>query len=278
MKIYFTILLALCSINSFSQNKTDSISLIPTDTTTKKLAKVEHAEPLYIDLMRDLGAKKGEAEVNIGMEINIHNKYDEYYGFLEYEWAIANRLGLEVEVPFSFNHKSKGNDQNIILPGNKIEGVKLASQYTFLVNEKKKLSMAIAYVHEFELSTFKEIANRDQIFTGMKMTPVFIAAKNFSNINTMLYTGPVFEHNYHQNSINTGATINASVMFVIPHTKNFIGLENNIDFDKNNFNYYLHPQIKLAIKHNLMIGLVTGIPIANRNSRGDVMTRLIWEL
>lgn len=278
MKIYYAVLMILFSINAFCQSQLDTLKQNNPDTIVKKLPpKVDHAEPLYIDLMRDLGARKGEAEINVGFGRNNHRNYNEYYGFVEYEWAVADRLGMEVEVPFSFNQASKGNDRKFSLPGNKVEGLKLATQYTFLVNEKRKLSMAVAYVHEFEFNTFKQLGHQGSIFTGMKMNPVFIAAKNFSNFNTLLYTGPVIEQNYREHRVETAATINASLMYVIPNTKNFVGLENNMDIDKEGFHYYLRPQVKVAIKHNLMIGLVAGIPITNEGSKGDLMTRIIWE-
>lgn len=269
----------LLSIHAFCQNQLDTIKHNTNDTISKELpAKVNHAEPLYIDLMRDLGARKGEAEINVGLGRNNHKDYNEYYGFVEYEWAIANRLGMEVEVPFSLSQANKGGSQELSIPGNKIEGLKLATQYTFLVNEKRKLSMAIAYVHEFELNTFKQLAHRGSVFTGMRMNPVFIAAKNFYNLNTLLYTGPVINKEYSKHSVKTAAKVNASIMYVIPNTKNFVGIENNMDFDKDGFHYYLRPQLKVAIKHNLMIGLVAGIPISNEKSRGDLMTRIIFEL
>lgn len=164
------------------------------------------------------------------------------------------------------------------MPGNKVEGLKLASQCTFLVNETRKLPMAIAYVHEFEFNTFKKLSHQGSIFKGMRMNPVFIAAKNFHNFNTIIYSGPVFNNDYKEHIIETGATINAGCLYVIPNTKNFIGLENNMDIDENGFHDYLRPQIKIAIKHNLMIGLVGGIPIPHEKSRGDLMTHIIWEL
>ena len=37
-------------------------------TETELPVKVHHIEPLYIDLVRDLGARKGEKELNIGAE------------------------------------------------------------------------------------------------------------------------------------------------------------------------------------------------------------------
>ncbi len=67
-------------------------------------------------------------------------------------------------------------------------------------------------------------------------------------------------------------------MYVLPNSKNFIGLKNNMDIDHDGFHYTFRPQIRLAIQHNLMIGLVTGVPITKHTGTNlDVMTRIIWE-
>ena len=73
--------------------------ITPTDSTDEIRAKVLHAEPLYIDLIRDLGARKGEKEWNVGMGMTDRLSYDSYEFLVEYEWAPINRLGLEIEVP-----------------------------------------------------------------------------------------------------------------------------------------------------------------------------------
>ncbi|SMB98017.1 hypothetical protein SAMN00120144_3514 [Hymenobacter roseosalivarius DSM 11622] len=70
--------------------------------------KVLHAEPLYIDLIRDLGARKGEKEWNVGLGLTDNLRYDSYQLLVEYEWAPINRLGLEVEVPLTF-YSGNGN-------------------------------------------------------------------------------------------------------------------------------------------------------------------------
>ena len=101
MKIYITIQLTILSLIAFGQNQLNKPKAIANDTTLMKLSpKVEHAEPLYIDLMRDLGARKVEAEINVGFGRNNHHYYNEFNGFLEYKRAKANRLDMEVEVPF----------------------------------------------------------------------------------------------------------------------------------------------------------------------------------
>ena len=71
------------------------------DDEEGKPLKLHHAEPLYIDLMRDLGARKGEREWNVAMGVTENNGYYEFYPLVEYEWAVVDRLSLEVEVPFS---------------------------------------------------------------------------------------------------------------------------------------------------------------------------------
>lgn len=67
----------------------------------KEPAKVLHAEPLYIDLIRDLGARKGEKEWNIGLGLTDNQRFDSYEALVEYEWAPIDRFGLEVELPFT---------------------------------------------------------------------------------------------------------------------------------------------------------------------------------
>lgn len=243
---------------------------------TNLLPKVDHAEPLFNDLMRDIGARKGEAEINVGFGVADHNNYTEYFGFIEYEWAIANRLGMEVEIPFSFN-KEDGIG-NAAIPNNRIEGIKLATQYTFYVNEKTQTSMAVAYIHEFELNYLKKLDGDGAFFTGMRMNPVFIIAKKFDNFNTTVFGGPVVEQVFDTGKVHVLGTLNASVLYQLPSSKNFIGIENNIDFKQDRFQYVLRPQIKVGLLHNLAVGFVTGIPVSSdKDVKMDFLTRIIWE-
>lgn len=269
LKVYFTCtFLILALISAFAQE-------VNNQSEKKLLPKVEHAEPLYNDLMRDLGARKGEAEINIGMGLADHTDYIEHFGFVEYEWAFANRLGVEVEIPFSFNRRI--GPLNAQIPNNRIEGVKLASQYTYYVNEKTQTSMAVAYVHEFELNYLNKL-DEDRFFTGMRMNPLLIIAKKFQNLNTIIFGGPVIKNKFETGDTKVSGTVNASVLYQLQKTKNFIGIENNFDFRSDRFNYVIRPQVKVGILHNLAIGLVTGIPITSvKEMRLDFLTRIIWE-
>ncbi|MGB6153627.1 MAG: HAEPLYID family protein, partial [Pricia sp.] len=143
-----------------------------------------HAEPLYIDLIRDLGARKGEKEWNLGFGITDRNRYDEYEALIEYEWAPIDRLGLEVELPFSiFPGGINGN-----APSSKMNSLKFAGQYSFLVSERLNASMAVGYIHEIELTEFTNYG-KETLFTGNIYNPIYIIAKRWGqNFHSLLYT------------------------------------------------------------------------------------------
>lgn len=60
-------------------------------------------------------------------------------------------------------------------------------------------------------------------------------------------------------------------------TRNFIGIELNKEFRSNDFDMVIRPQMRVGISDNLMIGIVTGIPIDRENQRFSTFLRLIYE-
>lgn len=239
----------------------------------KEPIKNLHAEPLYIDLIRDLGARKGEKEWNIGVGITDRNVYDEYEALIEYEWAPVDRLGLEVELPFSIFP----NSQNGNAPSSNLNSLKLAGQYSFFVSEKSKTSMALGYIHEFEMTDFDNYG-KGRLFTGNIYNPFYIVAKRWGhNFHTLLYTGPQFIHHFSDASVDTNWQINSNVHYMIRGTRNFIGIEFNKNVSKSDFDMTIRPQMRVSIADNLLIGIVTGIPIVRENERFSTFLRLIYE-
>lgn len=252
---------------------TDSLYIQEVESL-KKPIKVLHAEPLYIDLIRDLGALKGEKEWNIGIGMTDNITHDEYTALVEYEWAPINRLGLEVELPFSIYYPTNGNAD---IPGSKLNSIKIAAQYTFFVSEKRKTSMAVGYIQEFGLADFKNYGN-DTFFTGNGYNPFFVAAKRWGqNFHTLIYTGPQFIHHFSDNTTSTNWQINSNFHYMIPGTRNFIGIEFNKELKKNDFDMTIRPQMRVVITDNLLVGIVTGIPINRENQRFSSFLRLIYE-
>lgn len=278
-QLLYSVSLFLIGQTTFSQTEKeientlkDSLYIEEVQNKTEK-SKVLHAEPLYIDLIRDLGARKGEKEWNVGFGITDNYEYDEYSALIEYEWAPIDRLGLEVELPFTIYPSNK----NGTAPGSKLNSLKLAGQYSFLVSEKMKTSLAIGYIHEFEMNEFDNYKN-GKLFVGNIYNPLFVAAKRWgNNFHTLLYTGPLFIHHFEENSTHTNWQINSNIHYMIPGTRNFIGIEFNKEVTKTDFDMIIRPQMRVGIADNLLIGIVTGIPISRENQRFSTFFRLIYE-
>lgn len=246
--------------------------------TIVKPLKLHHAEPLYIDLIRDLGARKGEKEINVGFGVSDEKEYISYTGFAEYEFAIADRLGFEVEMPFEIcQGQQRSETGNVDIPENRLEGLKLATQYTFWVSEKYQTSMAVGYIQEFELSCVSDIANKSKLFEGTLYNPIFIAAKRLTkNIHALLYTGPLFEQKFKTNAWNASAEVNANLHYVF-NNGNFVGLETNMEFSDEKPSIVFRPQFKIQFSDRVSLGLAAGLPITETSRHGlSGMTRLIW--
>jgi hypothetical protein len=260
--------LFLLVLNLPSMAQTDSLS-------DKKPLKIRHAEPLYMDLIRDLGARKGEREWNAGYGIEGHKDYTVNTTFLEYEFSPLNRLGLEIEIPFSF-YRSAGEPEGDV-PRSRMEGLKLAAQYTFLVSQKYQMSMAAGYMHAFRMHSFYSIDKGRGMLKGHHSSPFLIIARKWgSRINTMVYTGPEWEFTPGEPGRKMFYQVNASVHYVLP-SGHFAGLEVNNESGMYERHTVFRPQVKLVLNNNLAVGLITGIPARLNKTGMSFMTRIIFE-
>jgi hypothetical protein len=241
----------------------------------KEPDKVLHAEPLYIDLIRDLGARKGEKEWNLGLGLTDNLRFDSYEALIEYEWAPRDRLGLEVELPFTFYSPLSGT-ANDSIPSNRLNSIKMAVQWSFFVNEPMATSMAIGYINEFELSDFRNFG--EPFIKGNVYNPFLVVAKRWgNNFHSLIYTGPMIEQSFSSSKFHTTYDINTSFHYMISGTRNFIGVEFNKTIDNKDFDMTMRPQMRLGIADNLLIGIVMGIPVSRENQRLSTFVRLIWE-
>lgn len=255
----------------------DSMFIDKFENKKNEPLKLLHAEPLYIDLIRDLGARKGEREWNFGAGLTDNLSFDKYEALVEYEWAPVDRLGLEIELPFSFYYNTMGTGGSENSPGSRLNALKLASQWTFMVNAKAKTSMAIGYLHELMLPSFREYG-KERWLAGHLAEPFLVAAKRWGkNYHTLLYTGPVFEYSRSARNWKTGYQANLSMHYMLPGTRNFIGVESNMEWGGHDFDMVLRPQMRLAIADHLLIGIVAGIPVNRENQRLSSFWRLIYE-
>jgi hypothetical protein len=287
MKLILTPIFVLTTTLAFSQianpdsteiinDIKDSIYIAETENVKGK-DKVLHAEPLYIDLIRDLGARKGEKEWNVGFGMTDRSTFDNYSGLIEYEFAPINRLGFEIELPFSFYYPTDTNVSRAEIPQSRLNSLKLATQYSFYVSEKHSTSFAIGYINEFELTSFNKYG-KEKLVKANVYNPFFVAAKRWGdNFHTLIYTGPFIEHYFRENKCTTTLQVNSNFHYMITGTRNFIGIEFNKEFRKSDFDMIVRPQMRLGIAENLLIGIVTGIPINRESQRFSSFIRLIYE-
>jgi len=111
-------------------------------------------EPLMFDLVRGLGARKGELEVNALTVHDFRAGADKFYWNPEIEWVVADGLALEIELAMDRGH---------------LESTKLMSQLTF------GTPLPNRYIHGAQV-----IAERSGIDGGYDLSTVYIGAGRFS--------------------------------------------------------------------------------------------------
>ncbi len=244
-----------------------------TGDTTRIPDKVKHAEPLYFDLVRDLGARKGEREWNIGADFMNTGHYKEYALLAEYEFAPVNRLGLEAETDFSF-FKSTGNDHE--LPERGLTSLRLSAQYSFFVSPEYKTTLAAGYTQVFDFG--KGRYSRKPALKKMKYNPFFIAAKRWgNNIHTLIYTYPVIGQEWPERAVDVTWQVNTSFHYAVPHTGYFIGIEVNNEIDRGRCLMILRPEAKIKLNNRLAVGFVTGLPVYTDKEGISSFFRIIYE-
>jgi hypothetical protein len=286
MKKQVLFLYSILAFTNFFSQQTDSLKIRQSFLDSSYISEVEdfkgrdkvlHAEPLYIDLIRDLGARKGEREWNFGTGITDNSKFDEYSALVEYEFAPIDRLGLEIEAPFSFYYPVSESINRDSVPKNALNSLKVAAQYSFFVSEKLKTSMAIGYIHEFELTNFSSY-RKQSLFTGNVYNPFLVMAKRFgNNFHTLIYTGPQIFTHYGGSSYEMSFQINTNFHYMIPGTRNFIGIEFNKELNDNDFDMTIRPQMRINLTDQILIGIVAGIPIKREQERFSSFLRIIYE-
>lgn len=274
LSITLVLLIPTCLLAQEDHSVADSLYISEIEDAAGPY-KVLHAEPLYIDLIRDLGARKGEREWNVGLGLTDKLRFDSYEALIEYEWAPIDRLGLEVELPFTFYSPVNGTLRDSI-PSARLNSLKVAAQWTFLVSEALSTSMAVGYINEFEFSDFASFGK--PLIFGNVYNPFLIVARRWgNNFHSLIYTGPMMHQHYYSRTLNTTYDINTSIHYMITGTRNFIGIEFNKTLSDKDFDMTIRPQMRLSVADNLLVGIVAGIPIVRENERFSAFVRLIWE-
>ncbi|ACU62364.1 hypothetical protein Cpin_4931 [Chitinophaga pinensis DSM 2588] len=226
---------------------------------------IKHVEPLQVDLIQDLNARKGDRQLEIDFDIDLQQRYNAVSVELEYEHTFSQRLGMELAVPLSVYGPKSGYNAGADLPHNKIEGLKLGLQYTFSTIQRARTTMALALIHESHFHSFTSMKKGSHLIKGYSETAAFVAARRWGKrIHTMLYTGPEWE-------VKPGTALkpvlhgDISIHWQVAK-RQFIGVEYVYKSGKEAIPE-IYPQLKMALTRHTDICLAAAIP-AKRTQEG----------
>lgn len=93
----------------------------------------------------------------------------------------------------------------------------------------------------------------------------------------MVYAGYKFIHHSGSDHVETDWQINTSIHYLIPNTRNFIGLEINKNVNKERFSMVLRPQMRVALNNSTVLGMLVGVPTNTKHEGFSGFIRLIYE-
>lgn len=239
--------------------------------------KVLHAEPLFIDLIRDLGARRGEAEWNVGVGLTEQSGYDAYKVLVEYEWAPRDRLGFEIELPATIYSgiRFANGARAPAAPASRLDGLKTAVQWTAHVSERHQASFALGYLNELRLA---DPFRAGRAVTGNLYNPFAAAAKRWThNVHTLVLAGVRHEQAFGEGFAPPLVELNTSAHYMLPGTRNFVGVEANTERQQRATRTVLRPQMRLAVTDHLLLGVAVGVPVTNGRERLGTFFRVIYE-
>lgn len=147
----------------------------------------------------------------------------------------------------------------------------------FLVSEAHQTSMALGYLNELvfpDLDRFGEA----RLIQGNVYNPFFVVAKRLSSQwHSLVYTGPQVFQPFRGGHVDWSYDVNSSVHYMVRNSRNFVGVEVNKTWAPGDFDMTIRPQMRLQINDELLIGIVTGVPVKRESQRLSMFLRLIYE-
>ena len=205
-------------------------------------------EPLVFDLVRALGARRGELEVNTLVVVDVEQPLVLWAP--EVEWAFADGYAVELELPFV---------------DRELEAVKAALQGTLP-------SRVPTFVHGWQ--TFTEVGldhgDVDTIF-------LYIFGHRFSPKGSYLAMAGTDVTFPHRGRVTAGALFNASVFVDVREWQTW-GLETNTSVSRGgDWSLLIFPQVHLQVSKRLRMQLSVGAEVQAAGVSPLVAMRVILE-
>jgi hypothetical protein len=206
-------------------------------------------EPMVFDLVRSLGARRGEVEANTLVVTSFRNGRPTVHWAPEIEWAFADNLAVELELPI----------RDI-----RVEALKGAFQAT-LPAAPRQFTHGIQVIGEYLLEPGET-----------EVTLLYLAGVRLNGWTVFSMFGvrtvPPMDRPHH-----TEAIINPSTYYDVSERVT-VGFEGNLAIsERGAFTALLIPQAHLQLSRHFRIQIGAGMGIAERQAYPVVATRLIVE-
>lgn len=203
-------------------------------------------EPMVFDLVRGLGAKQGELEINTLGEFAMNSDGSVEWA-PEIEYAIADGIALEFEVPFD---------------GSERESYKFAAQFT----HGQSLEHQVIYGSQFLYETFTGEEDKWQ-FTGL-----LLVGKRFSDKNSAMFMLGARTTQGDIIDTNNEAIFNVTFFHEFSE-KVTLGLENDLAYHSNDqWSLLVMPQVHYELPKNVEVQFGVGVELNDSHSKNEFVT------
>ena len=214
-------------------------------------------EPMVFDLVRELGAKKGELEINVLAEIPLSSISSRHIDWApEIEYAIWDNFAVEFELP---------------LEDDTLEALKMAMQYTF------GTSASGHFIHgtQFMVEKIRKTAKWD-------ISLLYIPAYRFDTVWSVIGLFGVRQQVGAESQNKTTTLLLNATIFAELSDRTALGLEFNNsdpgDFDEEeDLELLVMPQIHLEISEHWSLQTGLGAEFTDKNVNATGALRMIAE-
>ncbi len=273
--ILLTCLLIILATHSHAQHHWEPAAPPALADTTDADQKIEHVSPVFDDLTTDLGARKGENELNINLGLRRYrDRSSEILTQLEYEVAPIDNLGAEILIPYMAYFNFQGEE--IDRPRNRFEFLQFTLQYTFLRSKEQNISAALGYRSILET---QDPRRTDRSFSLATVThePFLIGAKNWNDrFFLILIGGARFIHDQLENELSVEYPLTTALHHKLGQSDHAVGVEFNKVFTDDGFEMYVSPQVIFTIQEDFTVGLSYGFPVELPEEGGHVFLRFAY--
>ena len=226
-------------------------------------------EPMVFDLVRGLGAKKGELEVNVLAEFPLGDSDDpapqgfDPFGLApgsedrdgiewapEIEYALVDGFAVEFELPFE---------------NSKLEAYKVAAQWTF------GTALQNRFIHGTQV-----IVEPDKRFKTWDLTFLYLAGMQFNERWSMLAMLGARPEIVQDGADHTDGILNWTVFRDVDESTT-LGLETNFTFgDRERTSFLLMPQFDREITDQMEVQAGVGVGFSEEDTQPLAAVRLIY--